>query len=46
MVEQLCDCAVAVGREMIEVSKNETRWRDITAQMLHAWMTAWLRFEA
>lgn len=37
MVEQLCDSAVAVGREMIEVSKNETRWRDITAQMLHAW---------
>jgi serine/threonine-protein kinase HipA len=22
---------------MIEVSKNEMRWRDITAQMLHAW---------
>lgn len=37
MVEQLCDSAVAVGREMIEVSRNETRWRDITAQMLHAW---------
>ena len=37
MVEQLCDSAVAVGREMIEVSKNETRWRDLTAQMLHAW---------
>jgi serine/threonine-protein kinase HipA len=37
MVEQLCDSAVAVGREMIEVSKNETRWREITAQMLHAW---------
>lgn len=37
MVERLCDSAVAVGREMIEVSKNETRWRDVTAQMLHAW---------
>lgn len=37
MVEQLCDSAVAVGREMIEVSKNETRWRESTAQMLHAW---------
>ncbi len=37
MVAQLCDSAVSVGREMIEVSKNETRWRDITAQMLHAW---------
>jgi serine/threonine-protein kinase HipA len=28
---------VAVGRKMIEPSKNETRWREITAQMLHAW---------
>jgi serine/threonine-protein kinase HipA len=37
MVEQLCDSAVTVGREMIQVSKNETRWREITAQMLHTW---------
>jgi serine/threonine-protein kinase HipA len=37
MVEQLCDSAVTVGREMIRESKNETRWREITAQMLHAW---------
>jgi serine/threonine-protein kinase HipA len=37
MVERLCDSAVTIGREMIEVQRQEPRWRDITAQMLHAW---------
>lgn len=37
MVERLCESAVEVGREMIEASKNEPRWRDIAKQMLHAW---------
>lgn len=26
MVEQLCDSAIAVGKEMVGAAKNETRW--------------------
>ena len=37
MVERLCESAVEVGHEIIEAAKNESRWRDIAKQMLHAW---------
>jgi serine/threonine-protein kinase HipA len=37
MVEALCDSAVAVGRELIQAAKNETQWRSVAKQMLHAW---------
>ena len=37
MVERLCESAVEVGREIIEASKNEPRWREVATQMLHAW---------
>lgn len=37
MVEQLCESAVEVGREVIEASKNEPQWRNIAKQMVHAW---------
>ncbi|PMS35809.1 serine/threonine-protein kinase HipA [Trinickia symbiotica] len=37
MVEQLCDSAVAVAQEIIVAAKNETQWRWIAKQMLHAW---------
>lgn len=37
MVEQLCESAVEVGREVIAASKNEPRWRETAKQMVHAW---------
>ena len=37
MVEALCDSAVAVGKEIVEVSRNEPRWHWVAKQMLHAW---------
>lgn len=37
MVEQLCESAVEVGREVIEAAKNEPQWRWIAKQMVHAW---------
>lgn len=37
MVEQLCDSAVEVGKEMVAAAKNETRWHGIAKQMLHSW---------
>ena len=37
MVEQLCESAVEVGREVITAGKNEPRWRDTAKQMAHAW---------
>lgn len=37
MVEQLCESAVAVGREVIEAAKNEPAWRDVAKDMVHAW---------
>ena len=37
MVERVCDSAVDTGRELIEASNNEPRWRPIAKQMLHAW---------
>lgn len=37
MVEQLCESAVTVGKEVIEAAKNEPAWRDVAKQMVHAW---------
>jgi serine/threonine-protein kinase HipA len=37
MVERLCESAVEVGREVIEMAKNEPQWRWIAKQMVHAW---------
>ncbi len=37
MVEQLCESAVEVGKEVIEAAKNEPAWRWIAKQMVHAW---------
>jgi serine/threonine-protein kinase HipA len=37
MVERLCDAAVEVGREIIQAQKRQSRWREISKQMLHAW---------
>ncbi|RUP23624.1 MAG: type II toxin-antitoxin system HipA family toxin [Curvibacter sp.] len=37
MVERLCESAVEVGKEVIEASLNEGRWRPVAKQMVHAW---------
>lgn len=37
MAERVCESAVDVGRELIHASRNDTRWRGIAKQMLHAW---------
>lgn len=37
MVEQLCESAVEVGKELIEAAKNEPAWRDVAKHMVHAW---------
>jgi serine/threonine-protein kinase HipA len=37
MIERVCESAVEVGREMVDVAKAETRWRGVAKQMLHAW---------
>ncbi|MHB1272513.1 MAG: hypothetical protein ACYCZD_07025 [Rhodanobacter sp.] len=37
MVERLCESTVEVGREVIEVAKDEPQWRNIAKQMVHAW---------
>lgn len=37
MVEQLCESAVDVGREIVEASSDEKQWRWVAKQMLHAW---------
>jgi serine/threonine-protein kinase HipA len=37
MVEQLCESAIEVGREVIEAAKNEPRWRTVAKGMVHAW---------
>jgi len=37
MVARVCDSAVDTGRELIEASNNEPRWRPIAKQMLYAW---------
>lgn len=37
MVEHLCESAVEVGAEVIAAAKNESHWRPIAKQMVHAW---------
>lgn len=37
MVEQLCESAVEVGREVIELGKNQPAWHTIAKNMVHAW---------
>ena len=37
MVEQLCESAVEVGREVIEAAKNERRFETVAKHMVHAW---------
>lgn len=37
MVDQLCQSAVEVGKEVIEAAKNEPAWRDVAKHMVHAW---------
>lgn len=37
MVEQLCESAVEVGREVIVAANNEPAWRDVAKHMVHAW---------
>jgi len=37
MVEQLCESAVEVGREVIEAARNEPRWHNVAKGMVHAW---------
>jgi serine/threonine-protein kinase HipA len=37
MVEELCDSAVAVGRELAKLAGSEQRWRGIIKNMLYAW---------
>ena len=37
MVEQLCESAIAVGKEVIEAAKNDLAWRDVAKHMVHAW---------
>ena len=37
MVDQLCESAVEVGKEVIEAAKNEPQWRGIARQMVQAW---------
>ena len=37
MVEELCESAVEVGRELMKLAVTETRWGSIIKNMLHAW---------
>jgi serine/threonine-protein kinase HipA len=37
MLEELCDSAVEVSRELAHLASSETRWRDIIKNMLYAW---------
>lgn len=37
MIEQLCESAVEIGKEVIAAGKNEPRWHDTAKQMVHAW---------
>jgi serine/threonine-protein kinase HipA len=37
MLEELCDSAVDVGRELAKLASSEKRWRNIIKNMLHAW---------
>jgi len=37
MLEELCDSAVEVGRELAKLASTEKRWRSIIKNMLYAW---------
>ena len=37
MLEELCDSAVEVGRELAKLAGSEQRWRGIIKNMLYAW---------
>ncbi len=37
MLEELCESAVEVGRELAKLAGSEKRWRGIIQNMLHAW---------
>src|SRR5487761_55018 len=37
MLEELCDSAIAVGRELAKLASSEKRWRGIIKNMLYAW---------
>lgn len=37
MLEEQCDSAVDVGRELAKLASSEKRWRNIIKNMLHAW---------
>jgi serine/threonine-protein kinase HipA len=37
MVEQLCESAAEVGREVIEAAKHEPRWHNVAKGMVHVW---------
>lgn len=37
MVERVCESAVDVGREVIELGKNNTEWHGVAKNMAHAW---------
>jgi serine/threonine-protein kinase HipA len=37
MLEELCDSAVEVGRDLAKLATSEQRWHSITKNMLHAW---------
>jgi serine/threonine-protein kinase HipA len=37
MLEELCDSAVAIGRELAKLAGSEQRWRGIIKNMLYAW---------
>lgn len=37
MVERVCESAVEVGREVIEIGKNNEEWHSIAKNMVHCW---------
>jgi len=37
MLEELCDSAVEVARDLAKLASSEKRWHDIIKSMLHAW---------
>jgi serine/threonine-protein kinase HipA len=37
MLEELCDSAVEIARELAKLARTETRWRGIIKNMLHTW---------
>ena len=37
MLEELCDSAVEVARELAKLARTETRWQSIIKNMLYAW---------